>query len=130
MGAHSGICRMADSTSRQSLTTLRPCFPGARNTTWLTGAALYAFVQYTDCFFIAATKIPKQGISKKEFLKEYTLFKCYYMYMYVCGCMYMNHHVCARAAEDLPRVSDPLALNLQAVVSHHVNVLSTTEPSL
>lgn len=37
------------------------------------------------------------------------------------------NHVCTRTTEDLTRVSDLLELNLQAVVSHHVDVLSTTE---
>lgn len=40
------------------------------------------------------------------------------------------NHVCTKTTEGLTRVSDPLELNLQALVSHHVDILSTTEPPL
>lgn len=62
MGAPLYFCIMTSSTSRQSYTTLHG-FPGTQNTTWRTGVARYSLVGY---FFIAAAKIPKKIISKKD----------------------------------------------------------------
>jgi hypothetical protein len=55
-----------------------------------------------------------------------SISECMYVCMYVCICMYV-HHVCACGGQK--GISDPLELELQTTVSHHVGARNKLKSS-